>query len=183
MIALPQKLPNVIWQNERLVPLSEGWLVESIEQSARTAGYLNWHLSPHVARAIVHYLETDCEIQVLSVEALQAMIRKSLEGIGFPDVAQTSLVVPPRVSIYLPELAANAGFELLFYPLLADRLNQAVHYQVRGVRLEGLRDCIKILDAAPRWRKSCSVLSDEIISFSRAHLSRTEAKSVELLIC
>lgn len=183
MIALPSKLPNVIWQNERLVPLSEGWIVESIEQSARNAGYLNWHLSPHVARAIVHYLETDCEVQVLSVEALQAMIRKSLEGIGFPDVAQNSHVVAPRVSIYLPELAAHAGYELLFYPMLGDRLTQAINYQVKGVRLEGLRDCIKILDAAPRWRKSCSQISDEIINFSRAHLSRSDAPSVELLIC
>ncbi len=183
MIALPQKLPNVIWQNSRLVPLSEGWIVESIEHSARNAGYLNWHLSTHVARAIVHYLETDCEFQVLSVEALQAMIKKSLEGIGFPDVAQNSDIVPPRVSIYLPELAAHASYELLFYPMLAERLDQAIEYQVRGVRLEGLRDCTKILDSAQRWRRSCRTLSDEIISFSRAHLSRGNAKAVELLIC
>lgn len=183
MIALPQKLPNVIWKNSRLVPLSEGWIIESIQQSAQRAGYLNWHLSTHVARAIVHYLETDCEIQTLSVEALQAMINKSLEGIGFPDVAQSSQIVPPRVSIYLPEIATHAGLELLFYPMLAERLTQAIGYHVKGVRLEGLRDCTKILDAARHWRKSCRMLSDEIISFSRAHLSRSNAKTVELLIC
>jgi hypothetical protein len=183
MIALPQKLPNVIWHNTRLVPLSEGWITESIEHSARNAGYLNWHLSNQVAKAIVHYLETDCEFQVLSVEALQGMIKKSLEGVGFPDVAKKSDVVPPRVSIYLPELAAHASYELLFYPMLAKRLDQAIEYQVRGVRLEGLRDCTKILDSALRWRKSCRNLSDDIINFSRAHLSKVNANQVELLIC
>ena len=39
MIALPQRLPHVIWKKDRLVPLSEGWLAESIEQAAAGAGY------------------------------------------------------------------------------------------------------------------------------------------------
>ena len=37
MIALPQRLPNIIWKNDRLVPLSEGWLAESIERAAANA--------------------------------------------------------------------------------------------------------------------------------------------------
>ena len=57
MIALPQKLPHVIWRNDRLVPLSEGWLAESIEHAAAASGYHRWHLAPEVARAIAVYLE------------------------------------------------------------------------------------------------------------------------------
>ncbi len=66
MIALPQRLPHVIWKNDRLVPLSEGWLAESIEHAAAAAGYHRWHLAPEVARAIAVYLENDWVAPALS---------------------------------------------------------------------------------------------------------------------
>ena len=40
-----------------------------------------------------------------------------------------------------------------------------------GVRLEGLRDCSKILDAAGRWRQTCVRISDEIIYFCRTYMN------------
>ncbi len=98
MIALPQKLPHVIWKKDRLVPLSEGWLAESIEHSAAAAGHARWHLAPEVARAIAVYLENDWVAPSLSIDNLQEMVRRSLEGIGYADIAQKSLIVPPRVS-------------------------------------------------------------------------------------
>ena len=122
MIALPQRLPHVIWKNDRLVPLSEGWLAESIEHSAEAAGHHRWHLAPEVARAIAIYLENDWIAPALPVDHLREMLRRSLEGIGFEDIAQESLIVPPRVSISLMELAVRAPYEIEFYPLLKERL-------------------------------------------------------------
>src|SRR5208282_3166207 len=118
MIALPQRLPHVIWKNDRLVPLSEGWLAESIEHAAAGAGYHRWHLAPEVARAITVYLENDWASPSLTLDNLTEMVRRSLEGIGFDDIARKSVIVPPRVSISLVELAMVAGMELAFFQML-----------------------------------------------------------------
>jgi hypothetical protein len=172
----------VIWKNDRLVPLSEGWLAESIESAAAGAGYHRWHLAPEVARAIAVYLENDWVAPALPVDHLREMVRRSLEGIGFDDIARKSLIVPPRVSISLMELAARAPYEIEFYPLLKERLADALEVQVGGVRLEGLRDCTKVLDAAGRWRRTCERINDEIIYFCRSYLCRTVPRTVDLVI-
>ncbi len=63
----------------------------------------------------------------------------------------------------------RAPYEIEFYPLLRERLADALEVQVGGVRLEGLRDCTKMLDAAGRWRGTCVRISDEIIYFCRSY--------------
>ncbi len=182
MIALPQKLPHVVWRNERLVPLSEGWLAESIESAAAGAGYHRWHLAPEVARAIAVYLENDWVAPSLTLDHLREMVRRSLVGIGFEDIAQKSLIVPPRVSISLVEIALRAPIELEFYPLLRERLADALEVQVGGVKLEGLRDCSKVLDSAGRWRRACGRISDDIIHYCRSFIHRSVPCAVDLVI-
>ena len=182
MIALPQKLPHVVWHNNRLVPLSEGWLAESIEHAAAGAGYHRWHLAPEVARAIAVYLENDWVAPSLTLDNLCEMVRRSLEGIGFDDIAQKSLIVPPRVSISLTELALVSQLELSFYQMLRERLSDALDVQVGGVKLEGLRDCSKLLGSAGRWRRNCVRISDEIIYFCRTFVSREVPSTVDLVI-
>jgi hypothetical protein len=182
MIALPHRLPHIIWKNGRLVPLSEGWLAESIEHAAAAAGYYRWHLASEVARAITVYLEDDWITPSLTIDNLNQMVRRSLEGIGYEEIARESLIVPPRVSISLTELAQRAPYEIEFYPLLKERLGDAVEVQVRGVRLEGLRDCSKILDAAGRWRQTCHRINDEIILFCRTYMERFMSRPVDLVI-
>jgi len=184
MIAFANRLPHVLWTNQRLVPLSEGWLAEAIEESAREVGHDQWELAPHVAHAISEYLEADCTATVLSVEALESMLKRSLAGIGYEEIAQHSRITPPRVSIYLPELASQKQMELAFYPELSQRLEQAVEYDVKAIRLVGLRDCAKILDSARKWRKTCENIRRNIISFSKACLERSEGckNPVELVL-
>ncbi len=183
MISFPQKLPHVLWQERRLVPLSEGWIIESIEHSAKLAGYEHWDLAPHLAKALVIYLEEKCGSNTITVAKLRELIQVSLTGVGYDEVAEQSIVIPPRVSIYLPELANRAAYEIIFFPMLSDRIREALGYQVQGVKLVGLRDCAKILDAAAKWRMTCQHLSEQIISFSRACLLQSASPSVELLIC
>jgi hypothetical protein len=182
MIALPQRLPHVIWKNQRLVPLSEGWLAESIERAAAGAGYHRWPLAPEVARAIAVYLENDWISPALPVDSLREMVQRSLTGIGYEDIARESLIVPPRVSISLTELAHRAPYEIEFFPLLRERLEDALEVQVGGVKLEGLRDCSKVLDAAGRWRSTCVRISDDIIYFCRSFIYQSMPRTVDLVI-
>jgi len=107
----------------------------------------------------------------------------SLESIGFEEVAKESRLLPPRVSISLPQLARQTGYELLFFPALQGQLTEALDLRVRGVRLEGLRDCAKLLVAKKRWESQCRELSEQIIGFSRSVIMKSPEPPVELLIC
>lgn len=182
MIANAHPLPQIIWNNGRLVPLSEGWLAESIQQSAAAAGHESWNMTNEVARAIAHYLENDWISPALSLENLREMVRRSLEGIGHSEIAEASFIVPPRVSISLTDLALSAPYPLEFFPLLRCRIQDAVEVPVSGVRLEGLRDCAKILDSAQRWRRTCDDIRDDIVIYARACLLLHKPQNIELMI-
>jgi hypothetical protein len=80
------------------------------------------------------------------------------------------------------EIALRAPIELEFYPALRERLADALEVQVGGVKLEGLRDCSKVLDAAGRWRRACSRISDDIIHYCRSYICQTEPCAVDLVI-
>jgi hypothetical protein len=182
MIASAYRLPQIIWNNGRLVPLSEGWLAESIEQSAAAAGHKEWAMTNEVARAIAHYLENDWISPALSLENLKMMVKLSLEGIGHREIAAASFIVNPRVSISLADLALIAPLPIEFFPALRSRIYEALEIPVRAVRLEGIRECTKLLEAAPRWRRTCEVTREDIVHFSRTCLLQRPAQQIELLI-
>jgi hypothetical protein len=182
MIALPQDLPLVEWQKRRNVPLSEGWLAESIQTSATKAGMDHWYWTDDVAKAISYYLQSEFDGTLITPDQLQILIKKSLRSIGYPEIAKTLTIVGPRVSIHLNEIASRSNHELIFFGLLQERLDEARTVRVRGIKLEGLRSSVKILENRPRWQSSCQNLSDEIVSYTRIHLQRWEKHPVELLI-
>ncbi|MDX6765504.1 MAG: hypothetical protein SFU85_01815 [Candidatus Methylacidiphilales bacterium] len=182
MIAVPQSLPLVQWHSSRQVPLSEGWLSESIAHSARNAGYTTWEWSGEVAKAITFYLQQDYPGTLITPKQLQAIIRKSLDGIGCGDIARNVSLVAPRVSIDLPEIARHSGLELIFFQHLAARLQEARHVVVKGVRLDGIRHCVKILDGSRKWDQGCQKLNDEIVLFARSHLASWKHTAVDLAV-
>lgn len=183
MIALHHNLPLVAWNKQRPLPLSEGWLTESIVESAEMAGVPNWELSVQVAKAILFFIQRDVGKQLLSVEDLRSIIRKSLRGIGYPKVAEQALVVAPRLSIHLPDLARQDPYELLFFSNLQFCIEEARRIVVRGVRLQGLRHAVKIIDGCRHWRPSCDRLSNQIVDFTRQQAAVSQHQPLDLLIC
>jgi DNA-binding transcriptional ArsR family regulator len=183
MIALPNQLPHVVWQNDRLVPLYEGWVAETIAIAAHRVGFQDWEATTDVARAILHFLRQEYAGTTIKAEDLSMMIRRSLTGIGQGNIARHIDLVPPRVSIFLPELAHRTGYEILFFPSLREQILQAVSYSVRAVKLEGVRDCVKILDRAQKWRNGCRDLEEQIVAFSRESLRVAQPGSVDLVVC
>lgn len=172
----------VQWRNVRAVPLSIGWLAESLEASAERAGAGNWSWSGEVAQALGRYLEREFSGQTITTDQLAELMRRSLCGIGCGHIASQVAVVAPRVNIYLPDLAHQAELELMFFRLLRERLEEAVAVVVRGVRLEGLRPCVKILGGSKSWGNRCESLNDEIVAFSRHHLQGASRLPVDLVI-
>lgn len=183
MIAIAQKLPMVLWTGERQVPLSEGWIAESIDHSAQQAGYQEWTWSNEVAYAISYYLQQEYSGCLITKNDLEEVVKRSIEGIGHDELAQELTIVSPRVNIYLPDLARETAYELLFFKRLQEKLEEAIHVvMVRGVKLEELRTCVKIMSCTPRWKQYCQHLHDEIIHFTRQQINKTDAPPMELVI-
>ena len=182
MIALPQRLPYVAWRSDRLLPLSESWLTESIHLGAARAGCGHWDLSSHIARAIALYLEDEFDATTITVPQLEEMISRSIEKVGYAQIAQATVLVPPRLTISLAEIADRASFELLFFPLLRERLDDAMRIEARGVVFGDLRPCVKILDAASHWRRTCEMLRGEIVTYIREYLAGAPCRSLDFAI-
>jgi len=182
MIALPQRLPLVVWRNERLLPLSENWLAESIRLGATHAGYGHWDLAPHIARAIAVYLEEEFSATTISIPQLDEMLSKSIEKIGYQDVARVTELTAPRLSISLAEIADRASYEILFYPMLRERLDDAVALEARGVVFGELRPCVKILDHASHWRQTCEMLRGQIVHYIRGYFDSCRRASLDFAI-
>jgi hypothetical protein len=182
MIALPQSLPLVAWHRSRNVPLSESWIAESLSLSARRAGRGDWTHADEVARAIAYFLRQDYSGSVISTADLRELMRRSLQGIGCTDIVPHIGLAAPRVSIFLPELARRSAIELVFFHQLRHRLHEALDVVVQGIRLEELRDCVKILDGSRKWNRACQHLGDEIVAYTRRHLATTGHSHIELAV-
>jgi hypothetical protein len=182
MIATPQYLPLVRWQNKRNVPLSEGWLAETIDRSALRAGYEQWSWTPELLKALVYYLRKEFQGTLIGSMELQNLIRDSLLHIGYANVADKLVLTAPRAVIYLPELARQSGFELMFFQKLNDYLEEIAWLAIGGIKLEGLREAVKILHRTGRWRHDCSGLSEDIVAFTRCKLAHRHNDDIELVI-
>ncbi|MGF1677675.1 MAG: hypothetical protein ACFCUX_00605 [Candidatus Methylacidiphilales bacterium] len=182
MIALPQELPMVIWRTHYAVPLSRGWLAESIDYSLRPHHLPEWHWTVDVVEAVCHYLREDYRSSSIPQSDLEDIVHRSVRALGYEDIAPLIHLTAPRVVIHLPEIASRSGIELAFFQELQSRLDEALHCVVRGIKIEGIRDSVKSLQGTRRWKQNCQRLSDEIVSFVRMNLQRWDQPMVELII-
>ncbi len=180
---ITSKLPDVVWNKGRHFPISEGWLTETIKRSACAAGYKRWSLAGQVARAITVYLVDDWQTTTpLCVEHLRDMIRRSLQGIGFGDIAETTEVTPPRLTLSLVEIAERHPDAAKFYAVLRERLSEALEVQLGGIGLCDLRGCCRVLAGAKRWTRACDLIHDELVTFCRDHLVNSTKGDVDMII-
>jgi hypothetical protein len=182
VIALPQRLPYVVWRPDRMLPICEGWLAESLRAAADRAGFKNWELASHIARAILLYLEEEFAPNTISIGQLEEMMATTLTKVGFAEIAQHSALASPRLALSLAEIADQAPYELLFYPTLRERLDEIMSLDAAGVLIADLRLCVKILDHAGRWRQTCEALRDQIIHYIRGYIEACRGERLDLVI-
>jgi len=182
MIALPHHLPLVIWKDTRTVPLSPGWLAESIDHTLAHLDCCGWEWTDDVVVSLCAYLRENYAGTSIDHSHLNDLLRHAIVALDYPEVADRVALCAPRVIIHLPDLARRAPLELAFFHALQNRLDEALEYVVRGVKLQGLRTTVKSLQNAPRWRKQCQDLSDEIVLFTRQKLQRWDQPFVDLVI-
>jgi len=172
MIAIRDGLPLVRFHDGSVIHFERRWLISAILRAAVAAGYSKWWLADHVSESVASYLEQDYNEQVVTIPRIEKAVRSVLQVIGYADVAQHFRTMPPPVRISLEEIARDAGegYELFFFELLRERLRHLVGSETEQVELCDLHRCVKRLRSAKNWRRDCSGLRGEIVSFVRSEL-------------
>jgi hypothetical protein len=172
MIALKDSLPLVRFQDGSIMNFERGWLSSALVRAAENAGYKKWWLADHVTESVTSYLEQDFDENVVTICRIEKAVQSVLQVIGYSDVARHFRTLPPPVRISLVEIARDAGdgYELLFFELLRARLRGIIFSDAQQVELRDLHRCVKLLRSAKNWRRDCSGLRGEIVSFVRGEL-------------
>jgi hypothetical protein len=172
MIAFRNYLPLVKHRDGCVTAFQRDWLRSSLEAAAGKAGYQKWWLAEHVTESVEHYLETHITDPVVSSQTLGHAVRSVLHVIGYPEVADQFQPAPPLVDVYLTELAADAGtgYELAFFTLFGQKLDELQQRRIQHARCVGLHACVKSLSGAKAWSPSCRILRDQIVEFVRARM-------------
>lgn len=172
MIALRDGLPLVRFHDGSVIAFERRWLASALVRAAEAAGYKKWWLADHVTESVTSYLEQDFDEHVVTIPRIEKAVQSVLQVIGYSDVARFFRTMPPPVRISLEELARDAGegYELLFFELLRARLREVAGSEAEQVEFCDLHLCVKRLRAAKNWRRDCSGLQGEIVSFIRGEL-------------
>lgn len=181
MIALRDNLPLVRFSDGRVMNFERGWLSTALVRAAETAGYKKWWLADHVTESVTSFLQQDFDEHVVTICRLEKAVQSVLQVIGYSDVANHFRTMPPPVRISLADIARDAGhgYELLFFDILRARLREAISAPTLQVELCELHRCVKLLRSAKNWRRDCSGLMGEIVTFVRDEVGQS-ARSEEL---
>lgn len=176
MIGFHDNLPLVRFGDGQIMPFERKWLAGSLAKAAESAGYKKWWLAPHVTESVTNYLEKDFEESVVTINRLEKAVQSVLQVIGYADVAGHFRASPPPARISLEELARNAGhgYELLFFDLLRNRIKEAVEAKTERLEICDAHRGVKLLRSAKNWRRDCSGLLDEIVSFVREEVDSSK---------
>ena len=168
MIALRDGMPLVALPDGRSTTFDKRWITSSIRAAAEHAGYSRWWLAEHIAESVSVYLKRDFDANQVEIPNLQSAVLSVLNSLGFNDVAEYFRLPDPPVRLSLTELARQAGegYELAFFGLLGNRLQDAAGSHAARLEIHDLSGCVRLLG---NRRNRARVLREEIVGFIRQH--------------
>jgi len=176
MIAFKDNMPLLEFDGGFVFAFQRDWLLRSLTQAARKAGYQKWWLAEHVTESVATYLMYQ-EHNVVTVPGLAKSVQSILQVIGYAEVANHFVPGPPLLRISLFDLASAAGngYELVFFDLLAHRIQEMMQMHSNYFELLDLELCVKHLRSKKIWSRDCDTLRSEIVAFVREQISASNA--------
>jgi hypothetical protein len=181
MIALPSQLPLLRVGRYELTTFEAEWVEESIKDAAREAGHEEWWFACDITRSLMMYLRNKFAGTAITLEEMNRRIRQILGKIGFQDIGDRVNLAPPLLQVSLHDLAMEAeAFELRFFQLLEERLEELMELGARHITLSHARRGVKTLRAVRNWGPKCDELKQDIVHFLRNRLNSRPDCCVEL---
>lgn len=177
MITIRDQLPLLRINRCEVVHYEESWVMDLIRQAAARAGMRDAWIAEDIARGIVLYFKERFTHNSISIEEFFGKIDGTLRAIGFADVAGNLRRSAPPAQLSLSRVAeeAGSGYELLFFRLLGDRLDEARRRGTTQVSCLELREAVTRICAAKQWNRRCEELQSEILDYLTSGMTRRSA--------
>jgi hypothetical protein len=157
-------------------PIRYSWIRKCLCQAAARNGFTDWWPADYIAESLLEYLAQSYDSNVIELWELAEFARAALTAIGHREIAAAFVALPPPFELSLLELAqeAGAGYELLFFRLLREKIRPAFAESRTSFLLAGLGPCVRHLCSAAKWSRNCSLLRNEIVEFVRSEFSAAD---------
>ncbi len=170
MISLIGNRPALQIGRYQVIDYDTAWLDHALVRAARAADHEDFPFVEDIRSGVVRYLETKCDLKLLSLGDLFERIRKMLVKIGCERIAEKlePLAPPLTISLVRAAMEAGNGFELAFFETLRAELVDLRAAGAEVIRFTGLRESSLILRGGLKWNKGCDTLLSEIEGFIKA---------------
>jgi len=167
MICLVGKLPVLKVGHHQVTGYGTEWIDRALARAAEAADRDDFPFIEDIRDGVLHYLENRCPMRVLPLEDLYARMERMLCKIGCPAIASHLEPLAPPLTVSLVQAARDAGngFELGFFKLLLEDLNQLSQCGAEEIRVKDIEETAMILRGKKNFTKDCSQLAGEIRSF------------------
>ncbi|WP_367872835.1 hypothetical protein [Luteolibacter sp. Populi] len=143
------------------------WLAVAIRRAASAADRHDFPFVDEIRLGIENYLETKCPLTLLPLPDLFERVRHMLVRIGCETIAEKLEALAPPVPLSLVRLAKEAGngFELAFFRLVKEELDELHAVGAEEIRFGGLKEAAQVLCNTDKWDGRCDAVLADIRNF------------------
>lgn len=141
------------------------WIRRAIDNAVRRSGLNEFIFVDDIYDGIIYYLENNCSLRLLPLEALFDRIRHTLKRIGYESIANALKIESPPITISLERAAtqAGSGYELAFYNILQQEMKKLKELGSQEIFFSDLKESVLKLKQMDQWDESCEQLENDIM--------------------
>ena len=167
MICLVGNLPVLQVGHHQVVGYTTEWIDVALHRAADQCNRDDFPFIDEIRDGVLHYLEHRCPLRVLPLEDLYLRMESMLNKIGCEAIAHHLKPLAPPITVSLARWARESGngFELVFFCLLTEDLNNLADSGAESVSFRDIQESAMILRGKKTFTKDCAKLALEIVDF------------------
>jgi hypothetical protein len=167
MICLVGKLPVIQIGRHQIPAYGTDWIDTALARAAESANRADFPFIDDIRDGVLHYLEHKCPWRMLPIEDLFERIKRMLCRIGCEAIADHLQPLAPPLTVSVARAAKDAGngFELLFFQMLQEEIDDLRTRGAEDFHFTDIRECSLLLRGSRVWTPRCKKLHQEILAF------------------
>jgi hypothetical protein len=186
MICLVGKLPVLQIGRHQVPTYGTEWIDQALARAAEKSNRADFPFIDDIRDGVLHYLEHKCPWRLLPIEDLFERIKRMLCRIGCEAIAENLDLLAPPLTVSIARAAKDAGngFELLFFQMLQEEIDDLRSRGAEDFHFTDIRESTLILRGSRVWTPRCKRLHQEILAFLQnfAQQPLEETRKIHLTI-
>jgi len=160
------------------------WIETALHRATVAADRDDFPFINDIRDGIVHYLENKCPLRLLPIEDLYSRMKKMLDRIGCPAIAENLTILTPPIFLSLARTARlfPKGFELGFFQQIRDEVQKLHQLGTEEVHFTEIREATLLLSGTKTWTPKCDEIQADIEVFLEQTAQLNSTPSSQLLV-